>query len=224
MKNAGEAMESDIGSPDLSGLAEASLFADSGFDDTIVGSTFGSNDLFPNSSNGFGGPNSESSLLVAALGGVGNAEKVITSFGNSLANNAGVIRIGDNFRIYGPTANGGVFRGNQHVRTHSLSNIGRGISRVSGPVGHGISVLEVGTAFADEDLTFGPRTQVTAGRAIGGTGGAAAGAYLGALAGTPFGGIGAIPGGVIGGFIGGVFGGFGGSYVGGEAVEYLQGN
>jgi len=34
-------MESDIGSPDLSGLAEASLFADSGFGDTIVGSTFG---------------------------------------------------------------------------------------------------------------------------------------------------------------------------------------
>jgi len=41
MKNAEEAMESDIGSPDLSGLAEASLFADSGFGDTIVGSTFG---------------------------------------------------------------------------------------------------------------------------------------------------------------------------------------
>ena len=165
-----------------------------------------------------------SGIFSSSLSGLGNTETIVSSLGGSLANNSGITRIGDNLRIYGETSNGRVFYGNQHVRTTSLSGVGKAVTKVSGPVGHIVSATEVGLAIREDGGNFGPNAQVTTGKVIGGAAGGTGGAAIGALIGAPFGGIGAIPGSVIGGFIGGVAGGFGGSYVGGEAVEYLQGN
>jgi RHS repeat-associated protein len=163
------------------------------------------------------------------LKNIAQANDVVDNIGNSLESNAGLTRIGSNSKLYFETSKGGVFKGNQYVKTASLAKYGSKIGRVTGPVGHVVSAAQIVHGVHQDDWQFGYNAQVATAGVVGGMAGAWAGAEAGALVGGKigavigacFGGVGAAPGAVIGGFIGGVAGGIAGGYYGGELGEQM---
>lgn len=119
--------------------------------------------------------------------------------------------------MYFERPSGQVFQGNQHVTTSALSDLGKGISKYSGPIGYLIDGATIGATMYSEG-GIGPQTAKAAAGAIGGTVGGEIGALAGAKAGVF---LGTALGGPAGGIIGGIAGGIGGGLAGGSAAESL---
>jgi|TARA_B110000908_G_scaffold171664_1_gene235227 hypothetical protein len=100
-----------------------------------------------------------------------------------------------------------------------LAGLGRGASRLLGPLAALLSIAEIGMVATDDSLTRDEKT-VGIGEAAGGGGGALAGAAAGALVGS----VVPVIGTAIGGAIGGALGYFGGRWAGGKAGEAIVGD
>jgi RHS repeat-associated protein len=75
-----------------------------------------------------------------------NTDQGLALFGAGAAateNLSGIARLGTNLRFYGATANGGVFMGNQFVKTLSILKIGRGAGYVGAIIGTGLDLYGV---------------------------------------------------------------------------------
>ncbi|WP_161531917.1 RHS repeat-associated core domain-containing protein [Riemerella anatipestifer] len=153
---------------------------------------------------------------------VGNVNDVIDNTGSSLQANSGLTRLGSNRKLYFETLNGGVFKGNQYVSTISVAKYGSKMTRITGPIGHTISVGQIGYGIYKDGGDFGNNAKIATGGVAGGTIGGIGGAWGGAKF---FGAIGLFiggpPGGAIGGVLGGIVGGVAGGYYGGEYGEQL---
>ena len=100
-----------------------------------------------------------------------------------------------------------------------LGGLGKGASRLLGPLAALLSIAEIGMIATDDSLTRDEKT-VGVSSAAGGGGGALAGAAAGAALGS----VVPILGTAIGGLLGGALGYFGGSYLGGKAGEAIVGD
>ena len=100
-----------------------------------------------------------------------------------------------------------------------LAGLGRGASRLLGPLAALLSIAEIGMVATDDSLTRDEKT-VGIGEAAGGGGGALAGAAAGALVGS----VVPIIGTAIGGAIGGALGYFGGRMAGGAVGNAIVGD
>lgn len=139
--------------------------------------------------------------FVDLVGDVGTISSAIEQY-------AGLTQVGTNGQLYYETKTGRVFRGNQYVGTTSLEGLAKSLNKVLGPVSVGITIYNVGNAYATGGLQ-GASDQVIS--EAGGWVGALAGGELGASIGSFFG----PPGTLIGGAIGAVVG----SYYGGKIIE-----
>jgi len=101
----------------------------------------------------------------------------------------------------------------------TAAGLGRGASRLLGPLAALLSIAEIGMIATDDSLTRDEKTVGVSSAAGGGTG-ALAGAAAGAIAGSFV----PIIGTAIGGAIGGALGYFGGSWLGGKAGEAIVGD
>ena len=157
----------------------------------------------------------------STLNTIGQVNDIFDNLGGSLANNSGKTRLGTNGKLYFETVKGRVFYGNQYVSTSPLLKYGKGITKVTGPIGHMINAGQIAYGMSQDNWTYGHNAKVaTAGVAGGIAGtwaGATAGAKIGASVGVWFGGIGSVPGAIIGGFFGGLAGGF----IGSELTEVV---
>jgi len=155
----------------------------------------------------------------------------INSLGKSLAKNAGNSTIGNNGNFYWHAAGERGFYGNQYVSTTNLAKVGRGITKVTGPVGMTLGVIDISKGYIQDGGKIGYHTARATANYAGGWAGATAGAALGAKAGLAVGvwfcGVGAAPGIVIGSMVGGAAGGiagsFGGSWIGTSFVDMIYG-
>ena len=166
---------------------------------------------------------SSNDFLGAAVG----VNTILDGIGTSLKKNGGNSTWGSNRKFYWHSAAQRGFYGNQHVKTIRLSTTGKSITNVTGPVGIGLNVSQLGVgAYADYQnyqsygYTDGYNTVRATADVVGGWAGALAGLKMGGMIG---GSIGAVPGAVIGGIIGGVGGSFGGSYLGTLSVDKVYG-
>ena len=101
----------------------------------------------------------------------------------------------------------------------TAANLGRGASRLLGPLAALLSIAEIGMIATDDSLTRDEKTVGVSSAAGGGTG-----ALAGAAAGAAIGSVVPILGTAIGGAIGGALGYFGGSWLGGKAGEAIVGD
>jgi hypothetical protein len=159
------------------------------------------------------------------LNAIGLVNDIFDNLGGSLVNNSGKTRLGTNGKLYLETSKGGVFYGNQYVTTVPLLKYGKGITKVTGPIGHAINAGQIVYGMYQDNWTYGRNAQIAtagvAGGVAGGMVGAWAGTALGAKIGialTAWGGVvGAVPGAIVGGFIGGLSGG----YIGSDLAEEI---
>lgn len=161
----------------------------------------------------------------------------VDCIGKSLKKNGGNSTIGSNGKFYFRNVGQRGFYGNKYVKTMKLTTIGKGITKVTGPVGTLMNTYKVidGIVMDVDDYQNGYTNCYHTARATadvaGGWAGAAAGAALGAKAGFAigvwFGGVGAGPGtligSVVGGAAGGIAGSFGGSWIGTSSVDMIYG-
>lgn len=177
----------------------------------------------PNHSTGGGGGGSSASnsSFTDVLDIVTKVNDFVTSIESGL-DQTGITRIGDNYKIYFATSSGGVFYGNQYVKTHSLVNLGSKIGRIAGPVGIALGAGQIAYAVYEDNGTFGPNTTDAVLEYAGGSAGAVAGAWTGAKT---FGLIGFIiagpAGATVGGFLGGFVGAISGGYIGGSVGKIV---
>lgn len=116
------------------------------------------------------------------------------------------------------------------MKTMKLTTIGKGITKVTGPVGKVLNVGNIGVGIYNDYATyqntgntnFYNTTRATA-DVVGGWAGVAIGVKLGSVIGGCFGGFGAIPGAIIGGAVGGIAGSIGGSWMGTSSVDLMYG-
>ena len=101
----------------------------------------------------------------------------------------------------------------------TAAGLGRGASRLLGPLAALLSIAEIGMIATDDSLTSDEKTVGVSEAAGGG-----AGALAGAMAGAAIGSVVPIIGTAIGGAIGGALGYFGGKYLGGEVGEAIVGD
>lgn len=162
---------------------------------------------------------------------------VLNSVGLSLRRNGGNSTVSSSGKFYWHEAGARGFYGNQHVSATRLTNIGKSITKGTGPVGTFFNMYTITDGFITDyrDYQNGHTngyntvraTADVAGGWVGGFVGAVYGAKTGAEIGSLFGGAGALPGsvigGVLGGVLGGVFGSFGGSYIGIFSVDKAYG-
>lgn len=108
-----------------------------------------------------------------------------------------------------------------HIKTFSMTNVGKSIGRRTFIVGAALGVYLIANGYIQDGNSYGYNSQLAtasfAGGLAGGLAGAEFGAYLGGTVGVWFGGVGAVPGAVIGGLVGGAIGGTVGGYYGSEA-------
>lgn len=143
--------------------------------------------------------------------------------GSSLYENAGKSTVGSNWKYYWHSAGERGFYGNQYVSTKSLSKVGRGVTKVTGPVGMALGGVDAYVGYLKDGEQIGYNTIRATADFAGGWAGAALGVKIGGVIGSGFGGVGAIPGAVIGGVVFGVAGSFGGSWIGTTGVDYIYG-
>jgi len=166
--------------------------------------------------------------------GIFAAASGINSFldctGKSLKKNGGNSTIGSNGKFYFHAKGTRGFYGNQYMKTMKLTTIGKGITKVTGPVGKVLNVGNIGVGIYNDYATyqntgntnFYNTTRATA-DVVGGWAGVAIGIKLGSVIGGCFGGFGAIPGAIIGGAVGGIAGSIGGSWMGTSSVDLMYG-
>ena len=169
-------------------------------------------------------------ILGAAVG----VNTFLDGIGISLKKHGGNSTWGSNRKFYWHAAGERGFYGNQNVSTFRLMHIGKGITKVTSPVGKvldGYTILN-GIAtdtqnYQSNGYTDGYNTVRATADVAGGWAGGAAGAILGAKAGAAvgvwFGGVGVVPGTIVGGAIGGVVGTFGGGWLGTRTVDIIYG-
>ena len=155
------------------------------------------------------------------------------SLGNSLTKNAGNSTIGNNGNFYWHATGERGFYGNQYVKATKLSQIGKNIVNVTGPVGKLINIGEIGVGIYRDYRTYqnngdfnGYNTVRATADFAGGWAGGLAGTAVGAKAGfalSAWSGWGAIPCTIIGGTIGGVTGSLGFSWLGTGFVDTIYG-
>ena len=155
-----------------------------------------------------------------ALGFAVGANTVLDCIGSSLKQHGGNSTWGSNRSFYWHAAGQRAFYGNQYVRTIRLTQIGKGITKVTGPVGTALSGYEIYSGYKLDGEQVGYNTVRATADVAGGWAGAWAGLKVGGFIG---GSIGAVPGAIIGGIIGGVCGSFGGSYLGTLSVDKAYG-
>ena len=119
------------------------------------------------------------------------------------------------------------FYGNQYVKTMKLTTLGKGITKVTGPIGWGLTGYDIYKGI-NTDYNNYKKTGYTdcyhTAYAIGGFAGGAVGCSIFVPYFTSFGlGIASIPGAVIGGAAGGIIGSFYGSKIGENCIDYLYG-
>lgn len=169
---------------------------------------------------------SSNDFLGAAVG----VNTILDGIGTSLKKNGGNSTWGSNRKFYWHSAAQRGFYGNQHVKTIRLSTAGKSITNVTGPVGIGLNVSQLGVgAYADYQnyqsygYTDGYNTVRATADVVGGWTGAAAGLKVGTSIGSMFGGVGAIPGAIIGGAVGGIIGAYGGGWLATSSVDIIYG-
>lgn len=165
-------------------------------------------------------------LLGVAVG----MNTILDGIGTSLKKNGGNSTWGSNRKFYWHSAAQRGFYGNQHVKTIRLSTAGKSITNVTGPVGIGLNVSQLGVgAYVDYQnyqsygYTDGYNTVRATADVVGGWTGAAAGLKVGTSIGSMFGGVGAIPGAIIGGAVGGIIGAYGGGWLATSSVDIIYG-
>ena len=150
-----------------------------------------------------------------------NANNIVDNLGTSLQQNAGNSTIGSNGHFYWHSGMERGFYGNQYVSTMSLAKFGRAVTKVTGPIGKILDVVELRNGFnkdGGEFSTMGYHTAYSTIDVLGGW----TGSWLGLQAGSLIGGyIGGVYGAVAGGIVGGIMGGFGISFYGTEVVDYV---
>ena len=168
------------------------------------------------------GLNSQSiSTTTGSFTGYNSLEKasslwnVPNAYASALCNYSYNSTIGSNGRLY--FAKGHGFYGNQYVKTTKLAMLGSSMAKITGHIGCGISVAQVGYGMYQDGNFWGPHTVKELCGAVGGIGGAWAGAKLGGAIGTFAGPRGMI----IGAFVGGAIGGYYGGKLGAFASGYL---
>jgi hypothetical protein len=149
-----------------------------------------------------------------------------------LEKNAGNSTIDNKLQIYWCASDERGFYGNQYVKTMKLTTLGKGITKVTGPIGWGLSGYDIYKGI-NTDYSNYKKTGYTdcyhtayaiagfAGGWVGGLAGAKAGAVLGTEMGIWFEGVGMFPGSIIGGIIGGIYGSFKGSMKGKDMINKI---
>ena len=182
---------------------------------------------FGNHNFGYGGYVSATEGGGSLLENIKNINATASCFGASLKKHGGNSTFGSNGKFYWHAANTKGFYGNQYVSAVKLTNVGKGITKVTGPIGFALSGYELYKSYLLDNQTIGYNTVRTTADITSGWMGAwlglRAGGYAGGAIGGCFGGIGAIPGAIVGGFIGGIVGAFGGSYFGTLATDNIYG-
>lgn len=159
---------------------------------------------------------------------------VIGAGAGSLKDNAQNTTISSKFKFYFHTNDQRPFYGNQYVKTISLADIGRNITKYTGPIGKGIDAIKfVHAGYIDYQIyqTEGytnlyyttKETANIVGGWVGGFYGAAYGAQWGGMIGAGFFGIGAIPGAIIGSAVFGILGAWGGGELGTNIINCIYG-
>lgn len=156
-----------------------------------------------------------------------NIHNYSDSFGQSLVDNAGKSRIGNNYHLYVEKSSGRIFQGNQYVKTYGLKEFGSRMTQYTQPLKVGKVALPLAVAFEGVEIydgweqdgrSFGYNTQKqTVGAAY-----ALAGATMGAAFGVWLFGVGSIPGAILGGFIGGIVGSLAGEEIGEGLFDELN--
>ncbi len=149
-----------------------------------------------------------------------DANTVLDRWGKSLKNYAGNSTIGSNGKFYWHAAGERGFYGNQYVSTTNLAKVGRTITKITGPVGMTLGVIDISKGYIQDGGKIGYHTARATAYYAGGWAGAAVGLKYGAMLGTSLGGV---PGTVIGGAVGGIIGSFGSSWLGTSCIDYLYG-
>ena len=151
-----------------------------------------------------------------------NANNIVDNLGTSLQQNAGNSTIGSNGHFYWHSGMERGFYGNQYVSTMSLAKFGRGITKVTGPIGIALSTAEIYKGY-QQDKGIGYNTIHATAGVGGGYLGGALGLYgfteLGAIIGAPIGPWGM----VLGGFVGATLGSIGGSYFATQITDKCYG-
>jgi RHS repeat-associated protein len=150
------------------------------------------------------------------------ANDVVNNFGSTLNKNAGNSTVGSNGHFYWHSGMERGFYGNQYVSTMSLAKFGRGITKVTGPIGVALSFSEIYEGY-QQDKGVGYNTVHASADVGGGYVGGALGLYsfteVGAAIGAPFG-----PGGmIVVGFIGATLGSIVGSYCATQITDRCYG-
>ena len=119
------------------------------------------------------------------------------------------------------------FYGNQYVKTMKLTTLGKGITKVTGPIGNLLTVTDISMGIYSDYSNY-KKTGYTdcyhTAYATAGFAGGAVGCSIFVPYFTSFGfAIALIPGAVIGGAVGGIIGSFGGSKIGENYIDYLYG-
>ena len=139
----------------------------------------------------------------------------------------GFAKAGGSFRVthngafspkYYPSGWGGGSKG--HIKTYKSAKTAGAISKISLPIGIGITSKNLYDAYKSDGNKIGRNTKITAvsevGSWAGGIGGASTGAAIGSAC-CP--GIGTVAGGIIGGIAGGIGGGKGGEIIGEKLID-----
>ena len=148
---------------------------------------------------------------------------ILDGIGTSMKKSSGNSSWGSNRSFYWHAAGQRAFYGNQYVRTIRLTQIGKGITKVTGPVGTALSGYEIYSGYKLDGEQVGYNTVRATADVAGGAAGTMLGAKAGAAVGVWFGGVGVVPGTIIGGAIGGVVGTFGGGWSGTRTVDIIYG-
>jgi RHS repeat-associated protein len=148
---------------------------------------------------------------------------VLDNIGTSLKKNGGNSSFGSNGKFYWHAAGETGFYGNQYVSTVKLTQVGRAITKVTGPVGKVFDGIQIYNGYKQDGNQIGYHTVRATADFAGGWAGAAAGLELGTSIGCLFGGVGAIPGAIIGGAVGGIIGAYGGGRLATSSVDMIYG-
>ena len=152
---------------------------------------------------------------------------ILGGIGISLKKHGGNSTWGSNRKIYWHATAQRGFYGNQYVKTIRLGQIGKGITKVTSPMGKLLDGYEIYRGYKLDGSQIGYNTVRATADVAGSWAGGAAGAILGAKAGAAvgvwFGGVGVVPGTIVGGAIGGVVGTFGGGWLGTRTVDIIYG-
>jgi RHS repeat-associated protein len=155
------------------------------------------------------------------LNAIGLVNDIFDNLGGSLVNNSGKTRLGTNGKLYLETSKGGVFYGNQYVTTVPLLKYGKGITKVTGPIGHAINAGQIVYGMYQDNWTYGRNAQIATAGVAGGVAGGMVGSWAGAALGIKMGVSMTVWGGVVGAIAGGFIGGLSGGYIGSDLAEEI---